>query len=154
MNGILDKIFGSKEETPSISDVTKEIQSDIENQVSNLEVATAEGSIVTDDIPPSIVHTPVVEGENNISVETTPVVIPEGVIPHTIGVAPVHHDIYDGTIDYGEVVKLEQPLSDSDIKFDNFKYEIETAVNNFQTLDLESVNFKNTLLEIIDKYNG
>ena len=154
MNGILDKIFGSKEKAPSISDVTKEIQSDIENQVSNLEVATSEGSIVTDDIPPSIVHTPVVEGENNISVETTPVVIPEGVIPHTIGATPVHHDIYDGTIDYGEVVKLEQPLSDSDIKFDNFKYEIETAVNNFQTLDLESVNFKNTLLEIIDKYNG
>lgn len=154
MNGILDKIFGSKEEAPSISDVTKEIQSDIENQVSNLEVATVEGSIVTDDIPPSIVHTPVVEGENNISVETTPVIIPEGVIPHTVGVAPVHHDICDGTIDYGEVVKLEQPLSDSDIKFDNFKYEIKTAVNNFQTLDLESVNFKNTLLEIIDKYNG
>jgi len=132
----------------------KEIQSDIENQVSNLEVATVEGSIVTDDIPPSIVHTPVVEGENNISVETTPVVIPEGVIPHIIGVAPIHHDICDGAIDHGEVVKLEQPLSDSDIKFDNFKYEIKTAINNFQTLDLESVNFKNTLLEIIDKYNG
>lgn len=153
MNAILDKIFGNKKQASSISDITKEIQSDIENQVSNLEIATAEGSIVTDDLPCSIEHTPVVEGKNNISVETTPV-IPEGVIPHTFGVTPIHHDLYDGTIDYGEVVKLEQPLSDSDIKLSNFKYEIETAINNFQTLDLESVNFKNTLLEIINKYNG
>lgn len=65
MKNVLDQLFGDKKE----SNIKQEIQSDIEQQVSNLETETAvgsvddtpedieikaEGSIVTDDFPPSI----------------------------------------------------------------------------------------------------
>lgn len=63
MNGILDQLFGKKEET---SNVEKEIQEDIENQVSNAEVKSPTVEDVISEIQPEA------EVEENIeSVEDT-----------------------------------------------------------------------------------
>lgn len=106
MENVLNQLFGKKEEEKS--NIEKEIQSDIEQQISNIETETAvgsvndtpevvvangvytpedveikaEGSVVTDDFPPSIgnitqedliAEIPVVTSEVVVEDETTTV---------------------------------------------------------------------------------
>lgn len=137
MKNVLDQLFGKKEEEKS--NIEKEIQSDIEHQISNFETETAVGSV--DDTPEVVVANDVYTPED-IEIKAEGSIITDD-FPPSIGDITQEDLIAEVPVATSEVVEDETVTVD---KVDRIK----AVLDETPSTDFELVNLKNKIYNIIN----
>lgn len=137
MENVLNQLFGKKEEEKS--NIEKEIQSDIEQQISNLETETAVGSV--NDTPEVVVANGVYTPED-IEIKAEGSIITDD-FPPSIGDITQEDVIAEVPVTTSEVVEDETVTVD---KIDRIK----AVLDETPSTDFELVNLKNKIYNIIN----
>lgn len=137
MENVLNQLFGKKEEEKS--NIEKEIQSDIEQQVSNIESETAVGSV--DDTPEVVVANGVYTPED-VEIKAEGSIVTDD-FPPSIGNITQEDLIAEVPITTSEVVEDETTTVD---KVDRIK----AVLDETPSTDFELVNLKNKIYNIIN----
>lgn len=135
MKNVLDQLFGDKKE----SNIKQEIQSDIEQQVSNLETETAVGSV--DDTPEVVVANGVYTSED-VEIKADGSIVTDD-FPPSIGDITKEDVIAEVPVATSEVVEDETVTVD---KVDRIK----AVLDETPSTDFELVNLKNKIYNIIN----
>ena len=137
MENVLNQLFGKKEEEKS--NIEKEIQSDIEQQVSNIESETAVGSV--DDTPEVVVANGVYTPED-VEIKAEGSIVTDD-FPPSIGNITQEDLIAEVPVATSEVVEDETTTVD---KVDRIK----AVLDETPSTDFELVNLKNKIYNIIN----
>lgn len=138
MENVLNQLFGKKEEEKS--NIEKEIQSDIEQQVSNIELETAVGS--ADDTPEVVVANGVYTPED-VEIKAEGSIVTDD-FPPSIGNITQEDLIAEVPVATSEVV-VEDETTTVD-KVDRIK----AVLDETPSTDFELVNLKNKIYNIIN----
>lgn len=137
MENVLNQLFGKKEEEKS--NIEKEIQSDIEQQVSNIETETAVGSV--NDTPEVVVANGVYTPED-VEIKAEGSIVTDD-FPPSIGDITKEDVIAEVPVATSEVVEDETVTVD---KVDRIK----AILDETPSTDFELVNLKNKIYNIIN----
>lgn len=137
MENVLNQLFGKKEEEKS--NIEKEIQSDIEQQVSNIESETAVGSV--NDTPEVVVANGVYTPED-VEIKAEGSIVTDD-FPPSIGNITQEDLIAEVPVATSEVVEDETTTVD---KVDRIK----AVLDETPSTDFELVNLKNKIYNIIN----
>ena len=135
MKNVLDQLFGDKKE----SNIEQEIQSDIEQQVSNLETETAVGSV---DNTPEVVVANGVYTPEDIEIKAEGSIVTDD-FPPSIGDITKEDLVAEVPVATSEVVEDETVTVD---KVDRIK----AVLDETPSTDFELVNLKNKIYNIIN----
>lgn len=136
MKNVLDQLFGDKKE----SNIKQEIQSDIEQQVSNLETETAVGS--ADDTPEVVVANGVYTPED-VEIKAEGSIVTDD-FPPSIGNITQEDVIAEVPTATSEVVVEDETVTVD--KVDRIK----AVLDETPSTDFELVNLKNKIYNIIN----
>lgn len=137
MENVLNQLFGKKEEEKS--NIEKEIQSDIEQQVSNIESETAVGS--ANDTPEVVVANGVYTPED-VEIKAEGSIVTDD-FPPSIGNITQEDLIAEVPVATSEVIEDETTTVD---KVDRIK----AVLDETPSTDFELVNLKNKIYNIIN----
>ena len=137
MENVLNQLFGKKEEEKS--NIEKEIQSDIEQQISNIETETAVGSV--NDTPEVVVANGVYTPED-VEIKADGSIVTDD-FPPSIGNITQEDVIAEVPVAISEVVEDETTTVD---KVDRIK----AVLDETPSTDFELVNLKNKIYNIIN----
>lgn len=137
MENVLNQLFGKKEEEKS--NIEKEIQADIEQQISNIETETAVGSV--NDTPEVVVANGVYTPED-VEIKAEGSVVTDD-FPPSIGNITQEDLIAEVPVATSEVVEDETVTVD---KVDRIK----AVLDETPSTDFELVNLKNKIYNIIN----
>lgn len=138
MENVLNQLFGKKEKEKS--NIEKEIQSDIEQQISNIETETAVGSV--NDTPEVVVANGVYTPED-VEIKAEGSIVTDD-FPPSIGNITQEDLIAEVPITTSEVV-VEDETTTVD-KVDRIK----AVLDETHSTDFELVNLKNKIYNIIN----
>ena len=137
MENVLNQLFGKKEEEKS--NIEKEIQSDIEQQISNIETETAVGSV--NDTPEVVVANGVYTPED-VEIKADGSIVTDDFPPSIVNITQ-EDVIAEVPVAISEVVEDETTTVD---KVDRIK----AVLDETPSTDFELVNLKNKIYNIIN----